>query len=305
MILLWQHNPLTEQVLSPLPLDVRHSRNRLNPIHFSSPPRSLLPLIPASCQLNTRWLRISPSSHLLHVTYLFPVSFSRHDTVATFLHHFMHLFPMNARFMLILSPFVPRYLLHPSLSLSLLPHFTVPPRLSVSLHIRFLLSLVTLSVPLYPLFIPWLFVRSRLVHVYIHIDPHASNLTIPFRVICLMSPFSPSLIFLPPQFVFHASLWLQVFCEQLQALFIEYFPLLFNFHVHIIAFPFIRQHPFLTVNLSCLSSLARSRFLRCFRGGRMQLPGPPFMKTYYLFSFEPLLFYLMYQVKAGTYGLSL
>lgn len=37
-----------------------------------------------------------PSSHLLaHIIYLrfFSVSFSRHDTVATFLHHFMHRFP--------------------------------------------------------------------------------------------------------------------------------------------------------------------------------------------------------------------
>lgn len=137
-------------------------------------------------QLNA--LRAKNIPHLyicsMSFTFLFPVSFSRHDTVATFLHNFMHRFPrllMNPRFMLILSPFVPRYLLHPPL-LFHRPRFPVSP---YNFGSDPPLSPDTPSVPLYFLFIRWFFVRSRSAQAYIHIDPHASNLHL--RVITFFS----------------------------------------------------------------------------------------------------------------------
>ena len=68
-------------------------------------------------------------------------------------------------------------------------------------------SFDTLLVPLYPLFILRLFPRLRSVHVYIRIDPHASNFSSTFRVTRLTLP--P----LFPQYssaihTSHVSLWL-------------------------------------------------------------------------------------------------
>jgi len=203
MILLWRHNALTEQVLSPIPLGVPYGlwQKHADPIHLSLPPRSPIPLTPTS-QLVKQFASTNiPRLHTCSKssTFLSPVSFSRHDTVATFLSRFMHRFPrilMNARFMLILSPFVTRYLLHPSLSFS---RFS-----SSSLRIRSPLPpLYTLSVPLYPLFIRRFFVRSRSVHVYIYIDPHASNLSLSFRVFVRCFPSALNISSFPPHFMCH------------------------------------------------------------------------------------------------------
>ena len=203
MILLWQHNGFIEQVPSLFPLGVSYglSQNRPNPIHFSPLPRSLLALTSASQSVNRFAATNVPIFALaLSPTFLFLVSFSQHDIVATFtfLHRFMHRLPrllMNARFMLILSPSVPRCLPHRSLA-------SFPFPISPSLRITpYQIPLPLLSVPLYSIFIRWFFVRSRSVYVHICIDPHASNPSLPIRVIRPM--FYPSLIFLPPQSTSH------------------------------------------------------------------------------------------------------
>jgi len=65
-----------------------------------------LPLILTSQSADISRPRLSPSSYLLHVAYLFPFSYSRHDTVATLLHHFMFSSrsPMIHAYFIILRP---------------------------------------------------------------------------------------------------------------------------------------------------------------------------------------------------------
>lgn len=119
-----------------------------------------------------------PHLHLRHVTFIFPISLLHHDIVPTFLHRFMHRFPR------LLMTHVSCLFYHPRLSLLAASSFL---SLSVSFQIR-PPSLLILLVPLYPPLIPRLFVRSRLVHVYIYIDPtYAPNLH-PISCICPMFP---------------------------------------------------------------------------------------------------------------------
>ena len=118
----------------------------------------------------------------MSLTFLFSVFFPRHDTVATFLHLFMHRLPR-----LLMNP-VSCLSYHPSSLVTCCILLPASPLLSESLQTRFPPSLDTLSVPLYPFFIRRFLVRSRSVHVYICIDPHTSKLTLPFRVSIQCSP---------------------------------------------------------------------------------------------------------------------
>lgn len=186
MILLWRHDAFTEQVFSSVSTcTLAKLRQPYSP--FFSTPRSFLSLTPASPSGKPSAATNIPHLHTCSMssTLIFSASFSRHDTVATFLHYFMHRFPhllMNDRFLLILSPLVPRYPPHPfpySPPLVIVPNQI--PALSIHLWYPYIVSLFAGSLCSH--------VQAR---VYIYIDPRASNLSVPLRVICLI--FLPSLL---------------------------------------------------------------------------------------------------------------
>jgi len=159
-------------------------------------------------------------------TFLFPVFFSRHDTVATFLHRSMHRFPrLHAS---CLSYHLPSLVISAS-------SFVVPAspsrHLSISDSPRY---------SRYP-YILSLFPGSLCGHVQY---TYTSTL-IPARPFSSFHSCNPSGVPLPPSLLNIFSLqftsrvcvlWLWVFCEPLRVPFVAYIPLLFNFHVHVIAF---------------------------------------------------------------------